>query len=214
MRTITAAVKQIIERDPIAYEALGRGLLNANAYARSIQSEIKAWCFKDVKINTIVTVLVRLAAKIRGMETLSPAFKMEAITVKVGLTETAYSKGMISKSVSRWLQNQKRMVNEFFLTIEGATETSFIFPERLLPVLKKQLRTKQALHGCVTKLAAITLSCSSTLTFVPNVGYTLMRALALRHINVVEVISSYSEVSFLVDEADLQPSLDALKAFL
>lgn len=214
MRSITSAVRALIEKDPVAYEALGRGMLNTNAFARFIHRDVETWCKKDVKLNTIVTALLRLRDEIAGTETLVPKFCMGSMTVKIGLVEMSLIKGNISHQVATWLAKQKRDANDFYLMIDGNREADFIFPERIFASLEKKMDLSGSLNGIIKGLAAITLSYSSDLTFVPNVGYALMRSLALKKINVVEVISSYSEVAFLIDTNDVDRAIESLKGFL
>lgn len=214
MKTTAAAVREIIQKDPIAYEALGRDMLNTHSYARSIHEQVEEWCMKEVQVNTIVTALRRMQPDTAGLATLVPDFFMEAISVRVGLAELAMVKGEVSHKVGKWLDRQQHRPNEFFLTTRGNQETNFIFPERLLDALKKKHTLNGVLNGIVQGLAVVTLSYPSELTFEPNVGYALMRALALKHINVVEVISTYSEVSFVISKGDVDEALDSLQPFL
>lgn len=214
MITISSVVQRIISEDAIAYEALDRGLLNINAYARNIHAEVEEKCKKEVKVNTIVTALSRLGKSSENRRSMTPTFSMNSLTVKLNLVELALKKGEKSTKVTNWLHNQPRKRDEFFLSIEGDKETDVIFSHSFLEGLKKEVDFTSDLNGEIHDLAAITLSYPSELTHIPNVGYTLMRALALKYINVVEVISSVSEITFLVDIEDVQISLEALKKFL
>lgn len=214
MKTTASAVREIIQKDAVAYESLGRRMLNTHAYAREIQHAVEDWCMKEVQLNTIVTALRRMEPTIQGIATLVPDFHMEAISVRLGLAELALVRSDLAKVVGKWLDRQKQKPNEFFLTTRGNQETNFIFPQRLFIELTKKHDVKAVLNGVVKNLGVVTLSYPSELTFEPNIGYSLMRALALKQINVVEVVSTYSEISFLIAEEDVAEALDSLQPFL
>ncbi len=217
MKTTAESVRRIIEQDPIAYEALGRDLLNAHAYARDIQEQVEEWCLKPVKINTIVTALSRLRAELSETSThttLVPEFTMDSVTVKLDVVEMAFQKGATAQSAAMWLKKQSKKLNDFFLTVDGNGESNFIFPQRFLEDIEKHIGQSSAINGCLKDLAVVTLSYTSHLTYEPNIGYALMRALALKHINVVEVVSTFSEVHFVLWSADISDAITAFSPFL
>jgi hypothetical protein len=60
----------------------------------------------------------------------------------------------------------------------------------------------------------ITVRFSKEYLPVPNVLYTLQAALAVHKINFTEVISTYTEFSFIIDKENLEIATRALQKFL
>ena len=46
---------------------------------------------------------------------------------------------------------------------------------------------------------------------VPNMIYTLVSALAVKHINLIEIVSTFTEISFIVSQQDIKRVVDIFK---
>ncbi len=67
-KSIHSVVKEMFLRDPLAIEALQKGLLNTNAYSKSIRSKIEKKVQKKVKINTITVAINRLRPHLKKLK--------------------------------------------------------------------------------------------------------------------------------------------------
>jgi hypothetical protein len=56
---------------------------------------------------------------------------------------------------------------------------------------------------CLENLAALTIQFATQYINTPNMYFALFRAIAVKRLNVVDVISTFTELTFLVRQSDL-----------
>ncbi len=204
MLKVANIVEEIINGSEIAHSALSAGLLNLSAYAKTIRSEVERKTRKEVRHGTIVVALSRLSKTLSKRAALLPKVRVENLSVKTGLVEIAFDRNKANRNLLRSLyQNEQFMEADFFTVTHGVTELSIIVPENFTKtVLKVFSRQKPKL--LIDKLASLTVRYKEDCLFTPNVNYAVMRPLALKRINIVEIVSTYTELTFIVGEQDLQ----------
>lgn len=213
MLKISTAVKKILDTDDIAQEAMERALLNFSAYAEEIRPKVEELTHKPVKKGSIVVALSRLEHPVIKKSRLKPKIKLCDISVKSPLTDITFERTNISIEIISKLKSVERNRNSFFALTHGIDEITIIYSDELdseIQKLTKKLEPKAKLRN----LASITVQFSPKYIDTPNVIYTLLGSLALKRINIVEIISAYSELTFVVNKNDLSLCLETLQQFL
>jgi hypothetical protein len=214
MLKIAIIVEEIITRSEVAYFALTAGYLNLSAYALSIKEEVEKRALKSVRQGTIVTALSRLAKTLPAQGQVLPRFIAENLAVRTGLAEIAFEKTKNNLDLLRFLYKEDRFfAADFFTVTHGVNELSIILPENLAPAVLK-LYGKQKPKLSVNHLASLTVRFNEKYFVVPNIIFSLIRPLALKRINVVEIVSTYTELTFIVGEKDLPESFLILNSLL
>ncbi|MEY4668705.1 MAG: hypothetical protein RL518_1404 [Pseudomonadota bacterium] len=204
MRPIAAVVREIVDESEIALSALSDGLLNLSAYAKKIKSEVARRSKKEVSLGTIVVALCRYEIEAKKRARLFPKVKIESISTRTALVELTFAKTSANHRKLRALHENEKLSEADLLTItSGVREISLILPAALKgEVLKVFKGEKPTLVQ--EDLASLSLRFPAHYLHTPNTIFALIRPFALSRINIVEVVSTYTELTVVVAERDLQ----------
>lgn len=202
MRTIKQELLRCLATDDIARTALGRGLLNMNGYAKTVHAEINERLFKPVSIASLVTTLSRLGKELQIQEQALPAINPHDISIKSNLVEISfYQHTSITDALLRLQKWHAEQARGFLTVIMGVREITVITDAKLAGDIMR-LTKPHAPALALQNLAAITLQVGESAISTPSVTYSILRRLALRRINLVEVVSTHTEITLIVAERD------------
>lgn len=213
MIKIAELVKEIITGDDIAREALKLGFLNHSAYALRIKPQLESRLYKHVSKGAIVVALSRIKQVIEDAPDYRPTVVIEHISIQSSLAELSYEKTRetVKKATTLPIQSEK---GSFFTLTQGLGEITIICHQNLVQQVEKHM-SKQYRKGYYQHLAAVTVKLNeSEYIEVPNVIFSLVSMLAVRRLNLIEIVSTYTELSFIVREKNLQETVNALSPFL
>jgi len=213
MTTISEIVMEIIQGDEIALEALRMDYLNLSAYAIKIMPLVAKETYKKVSKSAIVTALSRMKDELSKTPPLCPVVKIEDMSIKSPLTEISFEKtAQLTQSASK-LDSKLVSQSNFFTVTHGVNEITLIFSENLEKQILGYFKIKP--KGIYKKLVAITVRfVEQEYIETPNMIYTLVNSMARKRINIMEIVSTFTEISFIVKEKDMDKTIDALKQFL
>lgn len=214
MVTVPEIVEEIIRKSPFLEEGLSRGIINLSSFAREIQPTIQKRLFKDIKIGAIVMALKRLIRQKRYKKSneLSEVLKnISDITVRSSILEFAF------ENSSTLLESQKKLLdqilaekNTFFTFSSGVYETSLFVSQNLQNQVKK-IFAQEKLRYEMNDLSAITIILPKEAVFVPGVYYSVLKGLAWEGIPFVEVVSSYTELTIILQNSNVNLAFAVLK---
>lgn len=203
-------VEEIVQEDGFILEAIQRGLINLRAYAKQIQPSVEERAKKPVQIGTINTALFRLEKSVSAQHKFKPHIEISSFSVISNLTEITYDKTEAITEKINTIPKRKEQ-NDFFTVTEGHHEVTILCDTDL----EKQILThtsekpKVILHD----LVAISVRIPASYMNVPNTIYSLVGMLALRQINLIEIISTYTELSFIINKSELEQTIKAIDSY-
>ncbi len=212
MIKISDVVREIVQEDLVATEALRMRILNLSAYASQIHRKVETITMKEVQIGTIVVALSRLIIEEISPGTISPFVPIRNVSVKGSLAELTYEKTEHSIVDLSKLDTSTFRRREFFALTEGLAEITIICPREETQKIRLYFSAKP--KSMIEKLVAISVRFPSEFLDIPNAVYTLVSALAVKRVNLVEMISTYTELTFIVQQENLDVSLSALHRFM
>lgn len=214
MIKVSDIVREILFSSEPELTILSRNLLNLSAYAKRIQPEVERRARKPVQAGTIVVALSRLAAQITEEDPLIPKIELDGLSLKSNLVEIAFNKNAANKLRVQKLYSEKDFAQADFLTITyGASEVSIFAPMTLTkPILSIFKPDKPKL--VLDHLAALTVQFGEQYIDTPNMYFALMRAIAVRKLNIVELISTYTELTFLVKQSDVNELFQLMSSLM
>ena len=212
MLKITTAVAEILESSEVASEALRAGLLNLSAFADQIHAEVEEKTFKSVKRASIVVALSRIAQQNKELPTLKPKITLDSVTIKSPLCDLTFEK------TDRNLEKLKTLIRDLsqkeqqFLTItQGTDEITIIADQENESEILTIFETKP--KAAYTDLVGITVRFSEKYLQQPNTIYAILSMLAVKRINVIEIVSTYTELTVLIEKANIQTTIELLQGF-
>lgn len=210
MIKIAGVVEDIIRADEIALSAQAGGYLNLSAYAKTIRKEVEARTKKPVRIGSIVVALSRMKKSVGKRRALLPDVEIDDLSVKSGLAEATFerTRGNLVRLRELW-RDPRVNAGDFFMVTQGAAEITVVALESALPHILSVARPARP-KAVVKNLVGLTARFDEKYIAIPNAIFVFVRRLALKHINIVEIVSTYTELTFIIDQKDLQEAFLAL----
>ncbi len=210
MSSVASCVRQVLDESDVALSALVGGFLNLSAYAKKIRPEVARRTRRDVSVGTIVVALCRYEIDSRKRAPLTPKVRVESIAARSGLTEVTFAKSPANRSRLRALLERGEFSDAEVLTVtSGMKEISLIIPAGLKAAVLKVFKGETPAL-VVENLAGLTVRFPAKYLTTPNTIFALLRPLALARINIVEVVSTYTELTVVVAQKDLQAAFAVL----
>tara|TARA_Y100000310_G_C20462470_1_gene706025 strand:+ start:156 stop:815 length:660 start_codon:yes stop_codon:yes gene_type:complete len=212
MPTAAHLVASIIEKKPFIAEALSKGLINYAALADDLKPEIEKELKQDIKHAAIMMALRRLAEKIGGnFESTHFHLQESDMTIKSDLFEITVTKSPNVPLALKKLYDVVDFSQGDFLTVtHGLYEVTIIsnrkHEENLLKIFKNEPIVKK-----IDKLSSLTIKIPVEATTIPGMFYVITKALAWENINIVEIISTLSELTFILQEDETSRAFTTLK---
>ncbi len=214
MVTVAHIVGKLIRDEPIIEDALAKDLFNYSKLAAYFHPKVEKEMGKQVKLSAIVMAIARQSEKIRedyeGMIS-RKTFALAELAVRSGIAEITIQK---SPSCFENLSDLYRIVDLSsgdVLNINiGGSEVSIIFTERYMDEFKKELRNekiKMELKG----LSEIAIRFPKDYLYEPGFIYSITRHFAWYGINIVEIVSTLSELILVVKSEDSTNAYSALQ---
>jgi aspartokinase len=215
MITINKLLEQIILRTPFLEEGLSQGIINLSALSRKIKPQIEKELLKPVSESAILMALKRLLPDIMSnSKEMDINLKAGDITVRSGLTEFTYLKSATLIENKMQLLDEIKSSGDFFVTItQGVHETTMIVNSSLEKRLEEIFRG-ETLVKKIDDLAAITIRLTGDMVYLPGVHYNILKQLAWHNINIIEVVSTYTEFNIILQKKEVDTSFSILLKYL
>ncbi len=202
MITIARALRERIREVPFLEEGLAQGVINMSGLARFLKPSVEARLYKKVSVGSLVMALKRLrpAASRRRQESTNQLKSLRNLSVQSNLVEYAFPNSSQIFALQVQLLKEAVKRKDLFLNFShGVSETTLIvneeFSKQVERLVPKSLRIDKIPH-----LTAITIKLRPEHVHVPGILYSLLKALAWERVNIIEAISSYTEITIIVED--------------
>lgn len=211
MIKVPDVVEELLLNDEVALEGLQAGLLNFSAYADKIHGKVEKLTLKPVKKGTVVVAIARLAKKGKFQSPLRPEVKLTNIKLTSSLTCLTFKKTPDLQRQLAVIHPFNLATNDLFSVTEGVSEVTLICSEDSLANILKHM--KAPIKSQYNDLVAITVQLPKEYDAIPNVYHVLFTSLASKRINIVELVSTFTEISFLVKKEDMETAFKILNLY-
>lgn len=213
MKSITDLARSLIEEDELLYEGLRQDLLNLRAVGRQLRPKIEKVKMEKVGLETIVVSLSRIQSEVSAREPIKPRVRLIDISMQTPLSTLTYPKAGLSKNhLSEIRRIIDKNVSKFCTMTEGFKEVTIIVPANLAGSILKKLDVKPNLTR--NNLYAVSLHFDPKYLKQSNVLYSILGELAPERINLIEIISTATELSLIVEPSDVQKVTDRLNPLI
>lgn len=214
MVTVSHIVGKLIRNEPIIEDALAKNLFNYSKLAAYFQPKVEKELGKSVKLSAIVMAIARHAEKIQQEyenRISYKTFNQAELAVRSGVAEITIQK---SPSCFEKLSELYKIVDLSsgdVLNINiGGSEVSIIFSERYLEQFRKVLHNER-IKMELTDLSEIAVRFPKDYLYEPGFIYTITRHFAWYNINIVEIVSTLSELIIVIKSGDATIAYSALQ---
>ena len=215
MVTVSHLVEKIIEQKPFIQEALSNGIINNAALADQMLPEIEKELKKKVKFSAVNMAIRRLSEKL-GQSFISKAKfdKNSDITLKSNLIEITVYKMEDSQEYIKELYSLVDIKGGDFLTItQGLHELMIITNEKYEKKILEMFPNK-LIKKSIKNLSSITINIPEESIETIGLFYIVTRALNWENIPIVDIVSTFTEMTFIIKEEDTARSFNVLKELI
>ncbi|MBP9711615.1 MAG: hypothetical protein KBD55_01100 [Candidatus Pacebacteria bacterium] len=201
MIKIHPIVRDIVLSEVEATFALTNGYMNMSSYAERIRPQVEKLTKKQVTITSLVVSLSRLGKEFKKEKPLIHDVVIKNITTKLPLSEIAYENTeKFNRELETLHKNIKISQEDFFTVTLGTKEVDIICSSSIEHKVLKHFKVKPKIIN--RGLAAVGVSYGSEVFGMPNVFFSLLSVTARARINIEELISTPTELIFIVAEKD------------
>ncbi len=211
MLKINDAVKKLIFSSDLLNEALHLGIVNYSALARQLRPAVEAQTQKEVKSASIVVALSRLARQ--STTSLRPKVVVSDLNLKTSLCDLSFDKTQTTLRLLNTMAEAIALVpNDFFTITQGVDEITVVAAQRYQAAIIQHMQAQP--KTVLTDAVGIIVRFSPSYLDIPNTMYVLLAVLATQRINIVEIISTYTELTVVVNKSEAQSAFALWSQFL
>lgn len=214
-QSTSSIVKRIVDKSPFIHEMLVQGFLSYSNYGESIKGEVERLSSASVTNAAIVMALRRYAEELRGRERDG---KSSNVDYQIVMKTNIFDLNLVRRDsfIAKLGVLYSRISPEKgdFLNISlGSHELSLAVSEKYRPLVEELSRDEEVLQRMVD-LVALTLVFTGDFLQTPGIVYEAVRRLAWEEINVIEIVSTMNELTFVIRREDSMVAFDVLQSFL
>lgn len=216
MVTVAHLVENIVEKTPFLEEALARGFVNYAALAETLKPEIEKELKKPVKHAAIMMALRRLSEKLEKgfIKQAHLRFKETDLTIKSDLFELTILKSSTIMSVIKKLYELVDFSKGDFLTMtQGMYEITLISNKKYKTKIQ-QLFAGEKIVKIIDHLSSLTIKIPIEAVEQVGLFYVISKSLNWENINIVEIVSTLTEMTFILKEDDISRAFTILKKLI
>ena len=203
MANISYITKQIVKENQLLDEYLKRGIINYIALSEQIKPRIESEVGKRVNLSTIAMALRRLSTNPKfNIDLNVQSLENPELIMKGNLSEI-----VVYKSTSLF----ERLIEIYNLVDYNKGDTlNIVHGNYDVAIL---LKNEKLLH-IERDLVALTLKFGKSFLHIPGIYFLITKQLVLENINLIEIVSSLIEITFMIGKKDSTKAYRALQEFI
>lgn len=212
MITVPSAVFEIIKQSPFLGEALSNKIINLSGLARKIKPQVEIATMKKVELSSIIVALKRLDKSIVKHSQLNSLLHTAPdLIVRSNLIEITINNKYFSKNLDYKLAEIVSDDSKNFITItHGVFETTIISSKNNSDKIRNIFKNTK-IFTWLENLTSITVHFREDIVDSPGVYYMILKVLAWNGICIVELVSTYSEITIIFKEVYVERAFGLIK---
>lgn len=208
-KSITNAVKEVVNNDLSFQDSLQREYCNISALARIIKPQIDTMLSgKNTSTESIVTALKRSRRDYNVLEKpIASILAGSTISVRTDVAKVSAKKS--KKTIEKVTKAMTQNVGNFISISESIMSITLVFDDVLLEDVKEMFAHDDILE-IEDDLAAIIVHSPEEIIKTPGCAIAFYNQLARRHINIEDTVSCYTDTIMLVKMEQVGKAFNAL----
>ncbi|MDQ6668886.1 MAG: ACT domain-containing protein [Thermoproteota archaeon] len=207
-KSITHAVKEVINNDLSFQDSLERGYCNISAVARIIRPQVNRLLGRNIRIESIITALKR-SRKLYDIPVRPMLTILANSTISVKTDVAKISAGKSKRSIEKVAKTLTQYGDNLISVSESILSITIVFDDTLLHEVKRIFANNNILE-VEDDLAAIIVNSPEQIIKTPGCAIAFYNQLARRHINIEDTVSCYTDTIILVKMTDVGKAFNAL----
>jgi len=207
-------VEKIIKQKPFLQEALSKGIINNAALAEQLIPIAKKELGKDVKFSAVNMAIRRLSEKLsKSFVGVAKFDNKSDIIIRSNLIEITIYKtetNDIEKLIHEVYDLIDIKYGDFLTITQGLHEIMFITNDKYKKGILEIIPNK-SIKKTIENLSSLTINIPVNSIETVGLFYIVCRALNWENINIVDIVSTLTEMTFIVNESDTSRAYDTLQ---
>lgn len=215
MVTISHIVRKCLEGKPFVIEGLGKGIISHGNLADELKPEIEKELKKKVHDAAIVMALRRYAEELENKGFRQKRFNFSTeLMIKTNICDFNVQKTpLLLSRVASLYKIADYEKGDFLNVIIGNNEVSIAASQKICNRVIHFLKGEKILTR-ESDLVAITTVFTGDFIHTPGIVFQAVRKLAWENINIFEIISTLSELTFIVKNSDSMKAYEVLQELI
>jgi aspartokinase len=208
MRRIADIVEAHVLATPFLEQALADGLINHSALARRLRPAVQKALLRPVSEAAIMMAIRRaVPARTKAQKTAA----LGEVTVRSNLTAITYQASpQTGAKVRRLFDRLTRRSGQFLTYTQGVSEVMVVVSAAAEETAAQAMEGEHQVAR-LHNLAAIVIRLAPSTVRRPGAYYGILKQLAWRNLNVIDVVSTYTEFTIVVEHAQVDRAFSALR---
>lgn len=214
MVTISHVVQKLVEDRVYIQETMNKGIISYGSLAKQLKSEIEEELGKAVKTHAIEMALRRYADLLQQKhETIHFDYSSDII-IKTQICDVSVSQSptLIDK-LKKLYDVVKFEKGNILNIIQGSSEVSIVTNERYKQRFLEILKNEKILN-VEENLVSLTMTFSKDFLYTPGVIFNIIRNISWENINIFEIVSTNTELTFIIHKNDTVKGYKALEKLI
>jgi aspartokinase len=195
-------------------DGLARNIISYSALARELRPQIEKKLFKTVTRGAIVMALKRISKDLKQkQQAASKTINLSGLTVRSNLAELTYANSETITGRHKQVFAISEKSKGFFCSLsQGVRETMIIVQEEIKDEIRNVFR-QERLIASINDISAITILLTKESVITPGVYYSVLKIFAWNNINIIDIISTYSELTIMFANKDIDKAFSILRGY-
>ena len=213
MVTISHLVKKAVSGNSFLLEAMGKDLISYGSLAGQLKPEIEQELGKKIKDSAIVMALRRYAEELQSFDKKIKKFSFKGeIIMRTGMMDfNAIKSGSLLNKIKNLYELVDFERGNTLNIILGSNEVSIVANEKYKEKLSDFLKGEKIINREFDLVALTIIFENKDFFDTPGVIFTAIRRIAWEQINIYEIISTMTELTFILNKKDSIKAYNALQ---
>ena len=216
MVTISHLVKKAVSGNSFLLEAMSKDLISHGNLAEQLKPEIETELGKKVKESAIVMALRRYSEELKGYDKKIRKFKFRGeIIMRTNIMDLNVIK---SDNLLNKIKNLYSLVDftkgGTLNIILGNNEISIVANEKFKQKLTSFLKGEKILNKEFNLIALTIIFEGKNFLTTPGIVFTAIRKLAWESVNIYEIVSTMTELTFIISKKDSMKAYNSLQELI
>ena len=213
MASIARIVEDLVVQQPFIVDVMARGMINYATLAQELLPKVQNEIEREVKHAAVMMALRRLAKRLESNEINLPRFSENCeVMIRSNLFNlTVVSTASAFDIIHDFREKIDHDLGEIFTVTHGLHELTVISNCKHLENLQEELRAEKITDAFPERSVLVIRIPNEDYSDTPGYLYTLTKALAWENINIIEMISTHTEVGFTISDNDVPRAYALMK---
>ncbi len=209
--SVSKIVKEIVRDQPYLLEAINRGIIHFGNLSAELRPKIEEILQKKVTDSSIIMALRRYANEVQEQYEKEGNRRLYCeITMKTNICDFNVVKSPSLLQLIPSFYNQVDLNRGDFLNVTVSNhEISIVVSRKHFDAIKKKLKGEEILEA-KSDLVALTIVFDGDFFNTPGITYQILQSLAWKNINILEIISTMTELTLVINKEDSIKSYEVL----